>query len=67
MLLCFILGALFIVLFKFVEEIITAFAELCISKINLIIAKNNLTMKKLVEEAEVRNKEDEEQKPQIGF
>ena len=67
MLLYFILGALFIIAFKFIEEIVGALAELCISKINLVIANNNLTMKKLVEEAEARNKEDEEEKPQIGF
>lgn len=67
MLLYFILGALFIVLFKFIEEIMAALAELCISKINLVIANNNLAMKKLVEEAEKSKKEDDEEKPLIGF
>lgn len=56
MLLYFILGALFIVLFKFIEENMAALAELCISKINLVIANNNLAMKKLVEEAEKSKK-----------
>ena len=67
MLLYFILGALFIVLFKFIEENMAALAELCISKINLVIANNNLAMKKLIEEAEKSKKEDDEEKPQIGF
>ena len=65
MLLYFVLGFIFFPLFRNFDEFLTSLTEMLISFINLIIAKNNIKIKSMVEE----NKEEEEPQEtnKIGF
>lgn len=67
MLLYFILGIAFVIIFKILEDLFTSFAELIISAINVAIAKNNLKIKKIMETSKKEEEENPQEEHKIGF